>query len=239
MVLLFSLLFVVVVVYGLLFCCYCAILDVLSLFCVFVFGDKGDNFFAVESFCCFGFAFLARVLCVFYCLFFAFMQAFMQVSSRTFTVLVIPFYPHFCRCFLCLLLLRSIRPNCVACVCHPTPLAPIYFFSARFFLLMSCYRCYPFPPKISLSHALLIRQLLKKKCVCIRTMWSSPQLIGFILACLLTAVAAEQRSALKWRVRGSGVDENELGAINGWGVQEVQFFSDRGCTIRPNRPKQK
>ena len=61
-------------------------------------------------------------------------------------------------------------------------------------------------------------------------MWSSPQLIGFILACVLTAVAAEQRSALKWQVRGYGVDKNGNGAIEGWGVLEVQFFSDRGCT---------
>ena len=61
-------------------------------------------------------------------------------------------------------------------------------------------------------------------------MWSSPQLIGFILACVLTAVAAEQRSSLKWRVRGYGVDKNKKGAINGWGVLEVRFFSDRGCT---------
>ena len=61
---------------------------------------------------------------------------------------------------------------------------------------------------------------------------SSPQLIGFILACVLTAVTAEQqqRSAFKWRVRGYGVDKNNTGAILGWGVLEVEFFSDRDCT---------
>ena len=60
------------------------------------------------------FVFLVHLFCLFNRLFFVFLQ----VSLRTFADLATPVYARFCPCFLFVVLLRTIKPNCVHCGCH-------------------------------------------------------------------------------------------------------------------------
>jgi hypothetical protein len=105
--------FFVVVVLDLIFWFSWSYFYVLSLCYVLLILDM------VNTWCC---MFLLRYFC-FFCLLFLSILLFvfcmcLQVSLRTFAVFVVQFNFLFCRSFLFVLLLRPIRPNCVACVDH-------------------------------------------------------------------------------------------------------------------------